>query len=109
MPEKVTYLNTDWNKEYIRNLLSYNKCSHCDTHKALIMLCINLGDFSSDTRDYEELSFVVPKYWLVKILEERYAVVDLYDWLMNKYTSEESETIFVEALNNHKIVLIDFT
>lgn len=105
------YFNREWTREEIKNLVRENSYSQYEEYEDLKALCIS--SFAEDEEfyspDYRELIFVVPAKWLRKIVkEEFYDSADLEFWLKNVYTTDESESIFEEALEQRQIVMVDF-
>lgn len=105
-----TYFDREWSREDIKNLVSKNTYSRYGEYEDLKALCIL--PFAEDEEffspDYRELIFIVPTKWLRKIVKERFEVNDLELWLKTEYTTEESEMIFEEALEQRQIVMVDF-
>lgn len=58
--------------------------------------------------DYDELVFYIPSDWLIKWLQENgYNIsnqAEMKRWLSEEYTSEDSENIWNNAVNNNQIV-----
>jgi hypothetical protein len=79
-------------------------------HENLRALCINedLYHEEDEGRDWEELTFIVPTKWLKEFCQKEFEVNDLDAFLKEEYTSDESEIIFEEALNNRQVVMVDF-
>lgn len=100
-----------WNKNTIRNLVENNCYLQFGDYADLKALCVR--PFAEDetfyTPDYEELTFIVPKKWLETFVRERFEVSDLDAWLQNEYTTDESELIFEQALNERQVVMVDFS
>ena len=97
-----------WNKSTIRNLVKNNCYLEFGKHENLKAVCINEEDIESDTRDWMELTFIVPTEWLKSFCKNEFEVDDLDYFLKEEYTSDESEIIFAEALSNRQIVMVDF-
>lgn len=100
--------NRDWNRGDIRKLVNDNCYLYFGVHEDLKALCVNEEDFESDTRDYIEMTFVVPKRWLNEICKKHFGIEDVDYWLQNEYTSDDSEAVFSLALSERKVVMIDF-
>lgn len=105
-----TWFNREWNKSTIRNLVKNNCYLRFGDHEDLKALCV--CPFADDETfynpDYYELTFVVPTNWLKEVAKEMFEVEDLDDWLQNEYTTDESEVIFVRALDERQVVMVDF-
>ena len=97
-----------WNQSTIRNLVRNNCYLEFGKHEDLRAVCINEEDILSDTRDWNELTFIVPTEWLRAFCKEEFEENDLDYFLKEMYTSDESEMIFAEALNQRQIVMVDF-
>lgn len=104
---KISF-NKHWNENTIRNLVDNNPYLEFGNHEDLRALCVNEEDMESDTRDWGELTFIVPTRWLRNFCEKKFLVGDLDLFLQEEYTSDESEIIFAEALNDQQIVMVDF-
>lgn len=104
------YFNREWGREDIKNLVNKNAYSRYGEYEDLKALCIS--PFAEDEEfyspDYRELIFVVPTKWLREIVKEIFDVNDLESWLKNEYTTDESEMIFEEALEQRQVVMVDF-
>lgn len=102
--------NREWKKEDIRRVVKENCYLKYGEHEDLKSLCI--CPFAEDEtfydNDYFEMIFVVPTNWLKKLVKEKFEVKDLDYWLQNEYTTDESEVIFEEALNERQVVMVDF-
>lgn len=100
----------EWNRSTIRNIVNNNCYLKFGDHEDLKALCV--CPFAEDETfyepDYQELTFVVPKKWLMETAKEMFEIDDLDDWLQNEYTTDESELIFERALNERKVVMVDF-
>lgn len=97
-----------WNQSTIRNLARNNCYLEFGKHEDLRAVCINEEDILSDTRDWSELTFIVPTEWLRVFCKEEFEEDDLDYFLKEVYTSDESEVIFAEALNQRQIIMVDF-
>ena len=100
----------EWNQNTIRSIVNNNCYLRFGDHEDLKAMCIY--PFAEDddfyNNDYEELTFIVPKEWLVETVKEMFEVKDLDDWLQNEYTTDESELVFEKALNERQVVMVDF-
>ena len=83
-------------------------------HKDLIAFCVCDGylgysvenDDESET-DFNELVVVVEKDWLFNFMKQ-YEIEDPLDYLQNEYTSDDSIVWFEEAVEQRKVVMVDF-
>lgn len=100
--------NRDWNQSTIRNLINSNCYLEFGDHADLRAVCVNEEDIESDTRDWVEMTFIVPTSWLKTFVKKEFDVDDLDRFLQEEYTTDESEIIFAEALNNRQVVMVDF-
>ena len=80
-----------WNQSTIRNLVRNNCYLEFGKHEDLRAVCINEEDILSDTRDWNELTFIVPTEWLRAFCKERFEEDDLDYFLKEVYTSDESQ------------------
>ena len=99
--------NKNWTENEIRKKVQQNCYLEFGWHENLKALCC-VPDNMSGTRDYDELTFVVPVNWLEKYAAREFYVQDLDAWLQEQYTSEESEKVFMKALEERQIVMDDF-
>lgn len=96
-----------WTKEEITGFIKNNCYLETGAHASLKELCIseeNVDD--EDMRDWNEMSYVVPKKWLKQKVMEMHGS-DLKSFLCD-YTSRESEEIFVKAIRDRQVVMADF-
>ena len=67
-------------------------------HEFLVSLTCVFEDDEGDT----EITFAVPVTWLIRVMEfsdEMY----LHSWLMNEYTSDDSQYVLERAIQENKI------
>lgn len=103
-----TRFDPQWNQSTIRNLVKNNCYLDFGKHADLRAVCINEEDIEPITRDWSELTFIVPTEWLKTICKEEFNADDLDYFLQEVYTSDESEIIFAKALQERQIVMVDF-
>lgn len=100
----------EWKKNDIKNIVKNNSYLEFGQHEDLKALCI--CPFAEDdtfyNSDYYEMAFIVPLNWLKEVAKEMFEVDDLDSWLQGEYTTDESEPIFERALNERKVVMVDF-
>ena len=100
----------EWNKDTIRKVVSENCYLNFGAYEDLKAICV--CPFAEDEEfyepDYHTCIVVVPNNWLKDVVNEMFEVDDLDYWLKNEYTTDESEVIFERALNERKVVMIDF-
>lgn len=104
---KVNF-NRDWDRRTIRNMVKNNCFLEFGKHADLRAICINEEDFTHKNRDWIEMAFVVPTKWLKEFCKKEFGVDDLDYWLSDVYTSDESEIIFENALEERQVVMVDF-
>lgn len=83
-------------------------------HKDLIAFCVCDGylcydvetDSESET-DFNELIVVVEKDWLFELMKES-EIESPLDYLQNEYTSDDSIFWFDKAVDQDKVVMVDF-
>lgn len=97
-----------WNENTIRNLVKNSCYLNFGEHENLKAICINEEDIESKSRDWNEMTFIVPTEWLKDFCKREFKVDDLDYFLQEEYTSDESEIIFSEALSKRQIVMVDF-
>lgn len=100
--------NRNWNRNTIKDLVKKNCYLEFGRHENMKAVCINEEDIESDTRDWGELTFIVPTGWLEDFCRKEFQAEDLNYFLREIYTSDESEIIFQEALSERQIVMVDF-
>ena len=83
-------------------------------HKDLIAFCVCgeyfaycYDDGSEFKPDFDELVVVVEKDWLFNFMRE-YEIENPLDYLQNEYTSDDSNVWFEEAVEQGKVVMVDF-
>ena len=104
----VKIFDKNWNRSTIKNLIKSNCYLEIGYHTDLRAVCINEEDEESDCRDWVEMTFVVPTKWLREYCQTELKEADLDYFLQEKYTSDDSEKIFVAALEQRQIVMVDF-
>lgn len=99
-----------WNRTTIINLVESHPYLEFGKHEDLKAVCVcpYVEDWEEDTPDYEELAFIVPKEWLKEVCKELFDVDDLDRFLTEEYISDQSEVIFERALNENKVIMVDF-
>lgn len=92
-----------------RPYLEYGK------HEKLVSLSLCPDPYCEDfSYDYVEIVFTVPVEWLVNWLalydnnRSYWREKEMFKWLREEYTSEESERIFNDAMEEQKIVTLNF-
>ena len=103
--------NNHWNRTTIINLVESHPYLEFGKHEDLKAVCVcpYVEDGEEDfAPDYEELTFIVPKEWLKEVCKELFNVDNLDRFLTEEYTSDQSEVIFERALNENKVVMVDF-
>ena len=98
----------EWDKQTIMQMVDKQCYLEFGKHEDLKALCVCPHADEETESDYEELTFVVPKNWLEKFCKEKFEVEDLDAFLQEQYTSEQSEIIFENALEERQLVLVDF-
>ena len=83
-------------------------------HKDLIAFCVCDEYFTYDfdldryiETDFNELVVIVEKDWLFNIMRED-EITNPLNYLQNEYTSEDSIYWFNEAVEQRKVVMVDF-
>ena len=83
-------------------------------HKDLTAFCVcgeYLAYFDDDGNefesDFDELVVVVEKDWLFEFMKE-HEIENPLDYLQNEYTSDDSSVWFDEAVEQSKVVMVDF-
>ena len=83
-------------------------------HKDLIAFCVCDGYFGYDVEtdseietDFNELVVVVEKDWLFNLMKE-YEIENPLYYLQNEYTSDDSVVWFDMAVEQRKVVMVDF-
>lgn len=83
-------------------------------HKDLIAFCVCDGYFAYDVEsdseietDFNELIAVVEKDWLFNLMRED-GIENPLDYLQNEYTSDDSFVWFDKAVDQRKVVMVDF-
>lgn len=82
-----------------------------DNYVDMKMLVVSPFAEDEDTHtNWRELCFVVPKQWLCGKLKECNEIEedkDLENWLRSIYTTDESESLFYEALKERKVLMVE--
>lgn len=104
----MSNFDRNWDRITIKNLVNGHCFLEFGKHEDLRAVCINEEDEESNTRDWIELTFIVPTKWLAEFCKKEFQVDDLDYFLQEEYTSDESEIIFGEALQQRQIVMVDF-
>lgn len=102
------------NKVRKRILKSIKPYMDFSEHKDLIAFCVCDGylgysvenDEESET-DFNELVVVVEKDWLFDFMR-KYDIENPLDYLQNEYTSDDSSVWFDNAIEQGKVVMVDF-
>ena len=83
-------------------------------HKDLIAFCVcneyliyDEEDEKEITPDFEELVVVVEKDWLFDFMK-KYDIGNPLKYLQNEYTSDDSIVWFDNAVDQGKVVMVDF-
>lgn len=83
-------------------------------HKDLIAFCVCDGYLcydvetdSDDAADFNELVVIVEKDWLFDYMKED-GIENPLDYLQNEYTSDDSIRWFDDAVQQRKVVMVDF-
>ena len=83
-------------------------------HKDLIAFCVCGEYFAYEDEngneiepDFDELVVVAEKDWLFDFMR-KYEIGDPLDYLQNEYTSDDSNVWFEEAVEQSKIIMVDF-
>lgn len=102
------------NKVRERILASIEPYMDFAKHKDLIAFCVCDGYFAYDIEtdseietDFNELVVVVEKDWLFNLMRE-YEIENPLDYLQNEYTSDDSLVWFDRAIEQRKVVMVDF-
>lgn len=84
-------------------------------HKKLVALSFCPDPYCELSEyDYDEVVFTVPVEWLLNWLSlydsnySHWGEEEMLEWLQEVYTSEESEQFFENALEDQKIVTLNF-
>ena len=102
------------NKVKERILASIEPYMDFAKHKDLIAFCVCDGYFAYDVEsdseietDFNELIAVVEKDWLFNLMKED-GIENPLDYLQNEYTSDDSFVWFDKAVEQGKVVMVDF-
>ena len=102
------------NKVRERILASIEPYMDFAKHKDLIAFCVCDEYFNYDVEtdseietDFSELVVVVEKDWLFKLMKE-YEIENPLYYLQNEYTSDDSVVWFDNAVEQRKVVMVDF-
>ena len=98
-------------KEILESIKPYIGFSE---HKDLIAFCVCDGYFGYDVEtdsetetDFNELVVVVEKDWLFDCMRKD-GIENPLDYLQNEYTSDDSIVWFDNAVEQGKVVMVDF-
>ena len=105
--KKINF-HKDMRTSTIRNLVNNNCYLEFGKHEDLRAVCLCCDDTDIPQTDWQEMTFIVPTEWLRNCCKDEFNETDLDYFLQEKYTSEESEVIFIKALNERKVVMVDF-
>lgn len=97
----------EWTRSQIREMVHKNCYLDIGKHEDMKVLCC-VPYSEEEKADYYELKYVVPTDWLIEKARDLFGVNGIQKWLEDEYISEESELIFVEALRERKVVMVDF-
>ena len=102
------------NKVRERILASITPYMDFGEHKDLIAFCICDEYFAYDVESdseietgFNELIAVVEKDWLFNLMRED-GIENPLDYLQNEYTSDDSIVWFDKAVEQRKVVMVDF-
>ena len=102
------------NKVRERILASIEPYMDFAKHKDLIAFCVCDGYFGYDVEtdsetetDFNELVVVVEKDWLFDCMRKD-GIENPLDYLQNEYTSDDSIVWFDNAVEQGKVVMVDF-
>ena len=102
------------NKVRERILASIEPYMDFAKHKDLIAFCVCDGYFGYDVEtdsetetDFNELVVVVEKDWLFDCIRKD-GIENPLDYLQNEYTSDDSIVWFDDAVEQGKVVMVDF-
>lgn len=100
----------NWTQNDIIEIVKTNSYYDFEKHADMKAFCIDCSDFNSKTRNWNKLSFIVPKNWLIMCVNTLFNIKshDLDNWLMNECTSDKSMQIFMAAIEDKQIVLLNF-
>ena len=83
-------------------------------HRELIAFCVCDGYLTYDVEtendieaDFDELVVIVEKDWLFDYMRND-GIENPLDYLQNEYTSDDSVVWFDEAVEQDKVVMVDF-
>ena len=97
-----------------RTLASIKPYTDFWKHKDLIAFCV-CGEYltydvetdGESEADFDEVVVVVEKDWLFDFMR-KYEIENPLDYLQNEYTSDDSMVWFDEAIEQGKVVMVDF-
>lgn len=102
------------NKVKERILASIEPYMDFAEHKDLIAFCVCSECFNYDVEtdseietDFNEIVVVVEKDWLFNLMKE-YGIENPLYYLQNEYTSDDSVVWFDVAVEQRKVVMVDF-
>lgn len=70
---KTKAFDCNWNQTTIKNLVKHNCYLKFGEHADLRAVCVTEEDRESNTRDWNELTFIVPTKWLQEYCEKNSA------------------------------------
>ena len=102
--------NREWTQAEIRKVVRDNCYLEFSDHKDLKALCVEpfADEEEYNTSDYSFFVFAVPSECLKEFAKRMFNINDLNKWLQIEYTTDESQAIFEEALNQRQVVMVDF-
>lgn len=102
--------NREWTQAEIRKVVRDNYYLEFSDHKDLKALCVEpfTDEEEYNVSDYNFFVFAVPSEWLKEVAKRMFNINDLNKWLQIEYTTDESQAIFEEALNERQVVMVDF-
>lgn len=84
-------------------------------HNELLALVVCAENFYEDyeKQEFNELIFAVEKDWLINYLNKnrywiKWDLEEVQGWLQNEYASDDSYTIFYDALSENAVVMLEF-
>lgn len=102
-------------RKSILELWEENPYLEYGSHDKLVALVLCPDPYCEDYMyDYNEIIYTVPVGWLLNWLtlhdnnRSGWREGEMFKWLQEEYTSEESEQIFNDAMKDQKIVTLNF-
>lgn len=84
-------------------------------HNELLAMVVCAESFYDDDeeREFNELIFAVEKDWLINYLNihrywMKWDLEEVQGWLQNEYASDDSYEIFIDAVNENAVVMLEF-